>query len=266
MALYAPVAPYHLYKKMKKAWGEDSLGRYHLVLAHDIVEHADEWKELLPKNSTVIIDNSVIELGKAVAHELLAEAHNILGDRVHRILVLPDTFDEASTTFLDSYECLKTLIRKPVIAEFMYLIQVKDREQIPYALELWKREKFFQKHVRWIGIPRRIADNLGSRMEALLLTRLLQLEEPDLKIHLFGFSNNVPDDMRCAREPGVYGIDSAVPLRMGQQGKNLQFDVVGDQAGPRLARGNPYWNDKDAPLRQMTLHNLARVRSRVYGQ
>src|SRR5690606_14854074 len=89
MAYFAPVCPVHILKQLA---AEGSMGTYHLPLAHDVLEHKDEYHNLFVKSryadfiSTTILDNSVIELGTAVDINVIGEAAKI----VHaNVIVLP---------------------------------------------------------------------------------------------------------------------------------------------------------------------------------
>lgn len=258
MASFAPVAPPQLLRSLKEKWGEDILGRYHLVLAHDIVQNRDLWKGLLPDDSTVIIDNSIIELGKPVEKEVMLEAYKILED-YNLVVVLPDTFDDARKTVTDSVNYNSDLQKVlPSGFQSMLVLQAKTLIDIDYVINVTKQLLAWNPY-SWIAIPRRIADNMGTRAYALYKVLNLKLQYPDLGLHLMGFSNNIQDDIFCAQHTGVDGIDSAVPLRLGQRGIQLDFGYVGDQAGPR----GTYWEDDHKEAHMRTYYNLIRIRQEV---
>jgi hypothetical protein len=70
------------------------------------------------------------------------------------------------------------------------------------------------QRIKWWGVPRNIVQHHGTRRNAIELVRALN---PQRKIHLFGFSENLYDDIICARHPFAFSIDSAVPLRQRTQ-------------------------------------------------
>lgn len=76
-----------------------------------------------------------------------------------------------------------------------------------------------------LGIPKIAQRWIGSRLPILHLIRNEGWRS--FPIHLLGFSDDLTDDLSCANYPGlnIRGIDSAVPLRYGFQGKELQFDT-----------------------------------------
>jgi hypothetical protein len=67
--------------------------------------------------------------------------------------------------------------------------------------------------ITWVGIPRIAVQQIGSRQ---LLISLAGMINPDWKLHLLGFSDNVVDDLLCSAANYCEGIDSAVPIRAGQ--------------------------------------------------
>jgi len=258
-ALFAPIGPTKLLRLLKEQ-DEELLGRFHLVLAHDIVEHSGEWKDLLPEGSLVIIDNSIIELGKPVESEVMVQAVKILGDSIHPVVVLPDKFDDPYTTYTQSalyYSILTKVL--PSSTEYMYVLQSSNPNEL-------KKDSIFrglqlayclgEQKVCWWGIPRRIADNMGTRMHAVLEARQIQLSHPELgiKVHLLGFSNNIQDDIYCCQERGIIGIDSTVPLRLGQRGINIDLNASQDQAGLRSL--DNYWDTPHTAVNITTSHNL----------
>lgn len=100
--------------------------------------------------------------------------------------------------------------------------------------------------VRALSAPRIATATLGSRMEVVMN---IHRSYPTHFLHLLGFSDNVLDDICCARVPGVSGIDSAVPIRAGLKGIVMVIDRPQPIIGPR---GN-FWNC-DIPDAQLVEH------------
>jgi len=261
MTKFAPIGPAHLLRKIREQLGEHVLGDYHLVLAHDIVHNRKEWEgsKVLPRGSTVIIDNSIIELGAPVEREMMEQAYGVLGDSYRRIIVLPDVFDDPLSTYENSCAYLEQMHSSPLLerAEYMFVIQASRLAD--YAEHSMKWRNLERMGVDWFSLPRRSTDRFGTR--AFGLGHLLQFKtlRPDIKIHLLGFSNNVPDDLWCTRQTFVEGIDSAVPLRMGQKGEIFNVAMRGDQAGPR----GTFWEDPHTVVHHRTRENLQLVRDTI---
>jgi hypothetical protein len=224
------------------------------VLAHDICDNARDWENFLPPNSTVIIDNSVVELGFPVAWEVMKKAYDILGPDLYRIIVLPDRPDDPQTTAFGSLEYLGRIRDKTPDCEYMYVIQGKTSKDIDRAIYLFDSLAVREDRVKWVGIPRRIQQNVGTRLPTLLKAKRLMV-----KIHLMGLSDLIEDDIQCTRSPDVEGIDSAVPLRLGQRDIIIDLDFKGDQAGPR----NDYWSKQYTALNPQTIKNLHLIREAI---
>jgi hypothetical protein len=236
------------------------LGKYHLVLAHDIVANPDEWRNCrtLPPDSTVIIDNSIIELGAPVDVDTMVEAYGILGPDYQCIIVLPDKFDDPVVTLEQSADYLEKLKSRPELGgvEYMYVVQ-GDRLSDFSESFLWSSlDHIVDRGARWISVPRRVCDKFGTRMVGLYPLLNYRLRRPIIDIHLLGFSENVLDDAWCTACPGVTGIDSAVPVRLGQAGRSIDLLHKGDQAGPR----GTFWEDPHGHLNLMVGENLLAVR------
>lgn len=258
MHQFAPVGPHQLLWRIP----DHILGRYHLVLAHDIVENRDNWQYMLPLGSTVIIDNSIIELGEATSLDTIIEAHNILSiptDRYRLVVVPPEKLndpEESNNMFVRAYGPLQDALGPNV--EMMYIIQGPTFNDVQRSISHLRKRMYDYRQLRWVGIPRSIVERVGTRMYALLEVLKLKLEFPSINIHLLGFSDNIADDIMCASMFGVAGIDSAVPLRLGQKHIPIDLKYIGDQAGPR---GN-YWEDKSPPTRS-TIHNLLTFKAAI---
>jgi hypothetical protein len=79
-------------------------------------------------------------------------------------------------------------------------------------------------------VPRVLREVLGTRM---LITMMIGMKYPAIKVHLLGFSNDLLDDVATARLPNVHGIDSAVPIRAGMVGMELSLHTGYFDPGPR---------------------------------
>src|ERR1700757_2132421 len=93
MAMFAPVCPVHILYSLQPA----TAGNYHLLLAHDVAAKAKEYKAWFDAqfNMTVIMDNSVIELGNAVDLGIIRQACNAVKTTT---IVLPDVLLDGKAT------------------------------------------------------------------------------------------------------------------------------------------------------------------------
>lgn len=254
---FAPVTPIWLLQKM----GQDA-GRYHLPLAHDALKHPNEYQaffhhmgvssghsyggsHLASLDRIVILDNSVIELGDAVNTNMLLEAARIC--RATHI-VLPDKLQNSIETYNLSYKAW---------CEMHYDVRGNHRiAVVPQgeSLETWI--KCAEMMAESIGVdlwcvPRNFEDRLGTRWDACEILRMIK----NVPIHLIGFSDWIYKDMYAASHPNVIGIDSAVPIRVGQEGTDIML------SGLYKSRGE--WFDSvtsSTPLDMAVLRNLKKVR------
>ena len=261
MAKFAPVCPIHV---LAELYHNKDAGDYHLPLAHDVLNHPVEYEKVFSwihryySHTTVILDNSVIELGEAVNIDTIAGAAAIVKANV---IVLPDvllhtdkTIDACEKAIIDWKEPLNNALGKDSW-EFMIVPQGR-------TLESWVRcAEHFAMHddIGWWGIPRNFnIHGLGSRQEAVEIAHML---DPYNKIHLLGFSDNMLDDMLSARNPNVMGIDSAVPLRMG----SMEEEITITKASNLPPRGT-WWDDPSTRWNALMTKNVSKVRFWINSQ
>lgn len=240
MAEFAPVGPHRVLQGLKD---HDALGKYHLLLAHDVVEHEEEYHRIFDDQDDVfvIMDNSVIELGEPVSGEIMRKACNIVDPN---LVVLPDYIACAEQTYNASlhaahvdYKGLEPFLAVPQGLNYGEFTKCADRMlSIP--------------GVRALSIPRHATAKLGTRMN---LIWYITSRYPEIQLHLLGFSDDLEDDIRCARCSEVMGIDSAVPLHLGD--RNIQLTKTLQGHPPR---GN--WWDTAECVNHLMLENLETAR------
>lgn len=230
MAKFAPVCPPRVLRQLEPA----NSGDYHLLLAHDVAANAGEYKTWFGRhrNMTVIMDNSVIELGKAVNLKMIKAACDAVDVTT---IVLPDVLLDGKATVDSCSRALETWPEEfrdyigrtngyPHSEQsrrgFMYVPQGKTRAEWASSAQALADHP----NINFWGIPRNIVANMGSRQFAIELAYALN---PARRIHLLGFSDDIVDDVYCSRDRRVEGIDSAVPMRIKGP---IQFD---SDPGPR---------------------------------
>lgn len=226
MAVFCPVCPAHMYVDIKK-WNERYI-RNNLFLAHDVVEHPKEYTDaFVGVRHFSFMDNSLVELGGAVDLNMVKEAVRITRSQV---FVLPDVLgegQESTERTIAAYNDWKVAIPQALP---MAVVQGKDYEDWVTSLEGIAKSI---PGVPWVAIPRHTETwkYHGYRMP---LVELAHMYLPHARIHLLGFSDRMDHDLFSARHPAVSSIDSAVPLRLGTQGK--PFGIFSDPG----KRGN-WW-------------------------
>lgn len=251
MTRFAPVAPPQLLRSMHQV-GNFLVGRYHLLLAHDVVAQPKAYKNLLPDASFVVMDNSMVELGHPVSWDFMQEAINTVKSNV---LVLPDVYGDAEATVELSAEAAHKWNLREVDGEPQWFMAVpqgrtlQEYEACAAALAKLPRVKFW-------GCARTVTKDFGSRKEAvaILVKNPPRAHRFGPLIHLLGFSDNLLDDIGCARLPHILGIDSAVPVRMGQRGKLMYLEQTDHEP-----RGD-FWEQDHSIVLAETIANMALMR------
>jgi hypothetical protein len=215
MARYCIVAPTQILSALD-AVGE--LGSYHLLLAHDVAKRPHDYsqlfkqkgydrRELFYTDRLVILDNSVVELGTAVSHDMIWKAVDTV---TPTCIVLPDVPLNARLTIeagQNAYPIWEAL--RPEFISFMVIPQGTTIHEFSACAEAFADSSKYT-YICWWGIPRNLVAQVGTRRDAIEIVRALN---PHRRIHLFGFSDDLIDDLICARNRFVYSIDSAVPIR-----------------------------------------------------
>lgn len=222
MGQFAPVAPIQILEAMKEV-GDHILGRYHLLLAHHVLEEPERFTQLFNDMPpcTIFMDNSIVELGDAASDEKVLEACEViyastpkagLGHAHHWIYpVLTDVMGNAEETKKRSTTSYNWWMAQEVSDRFwpMVVLQGDSWESFTQTADYFLLNEAF-KGIAYVGIPRVLVGSLGTRRHAI---RYVDAIRPDVNVHLLGFSDDVTDDVICCNDPSVEGIDSAVPIR-----------------------------------------------------
>lgn len=209
---FAPVAPIHILEKLKES---GDLGRYHLVLAHDVLAHQFSFHSLFADYmfATIIVDNSVIELGYPLDPQAIRAAGEVfIGGQRSVYIVLPDALLDCDETIKLVKESLNDWAPYHDRFKFMFVPQGRTLREFIKCAEAFVDNPL----IDCIGVARNIAHITGSRRDAI---QLLHALFPTQGFHLLGFADNIWDDIQCLQMPTpfqskIWGIDSAVPLRL----------------------------------------------------
>jgi hypothetical protein len=221
MAQFGPVAPPRLVKQLSAR----ARGSYHLLLAHDVHAKPKEYGDLYNfSNAEIIMDNSVVELGDAVTLDFIKSACTTVKCKT---VALPDVMSDGKATAERSLAAYEEWL--PAFEElygahnsdwgFMYIPQGRTIEEWATCAQAMCHHR----RINYWGIPRLLTIHSGSRRLGIDIAYALN---PIRRIHLLGFSENLVDDVVCARDPRVVGIDSTVPLRAATYDKPMTFDCA----------------------------------------
>lgn len=257
MPRFAPVAPVGVLRRLKEL---NSLGSYHLLLAHDVLEHLDAYRNVFSSLAyhpikTIIMDNSVVELGEHCSIDTVLPAVYATSANV---IVLPDVYMKGP----ESLEATKGAYNvwakacKDLSYDWSFMVVPQGRNfeewiECARALSMSDLPK-----VGWWGVPRNFRSLGISRSAAVGLCQRLQ---SNWQIHMLGFSDDPQDDIYTARTLSAYvvGIDSAVPLRIANDPINMSFYTYMDSSMPLPPRKD--WYGK-AVVNALMLDNLHCVR------
>ncbi len=214
-ARYSPIAPIRL---LEQLYDKDLLGNYLLLLAHDVLEHPRGYIDLIDsldtKDRFIIMDNGVIELGKAMPVVDVVEAAMLVGANC---IVVPDvlgSFQSTQKLVIEQSSALRNcgfpLMKLPQGKGLPELIQCVD----------WMRSylEVPDSDPDYWAVPRWITNELGTRSS---MVYYIGMRASIPKIHLLGMSKNRDDDMFCTTMNNVIGIDSANPLVAGYAGLSM---------------------------------------------
>lgn len=243
-AHFAPVAPIHMLRYFER---NGYLGHYHLLLAHDVADPVNEhafWQMFHSRHPDmfIILDNSLIELGYPVTLDVILKACQIVRPN---IVVLPDVLKGKDETIAMHRKAIEEW-QKIGIDSFMAVIQGRTDEELYDFVQEFRNEP----SIKMWSVPRVVGQTMGTRRMA---TQMVHTLSPHKPIHLLGFSDNVNDDLICARMPGVAGIDSAVPIRAGLCGRLAYFEDM-------PPRGDYWTRDPLGNELQRAIANMAYVR------
>lgn len=241
--MFAPVVPPQILLQMKQS---GIFGKYHLLLAHDIVAQKDLYKEIFKDRRKgevfIILDNSLIELGYPAPTKDLVEAAEIVKPDC---IVLPDHLSNTSKTLEASHDAIQEW-KGNDLPPFLGVVQGKN-----FGDCLHCAETLVKMGCLYLSVPRIVTENLKTRKS---ITESIY-RQTKVGIHLLGFSNvRFFDDFSAIKCEGVMGIDSAVPIRLGQQNIDLTEDAC-NKIGPR----GDYW-ETCTELTPQIIHNIGKAR------
>lgn len=209
----AIVAPLEIHKRLDAA---GILGKYQLLLAHEVLAQPEEYSRFwrAQKDQVIIMDNSLIELGKPLPMEAILEAGELTRAQ---IVVLPDVLGDRIKTYELFSKAWETLEALKNTNEYAMKVRTLGVAQGHSHVDVFSCGRdMIRAGATMISVPRHIADTMRSRyLPTSMLARY------GIPMHLLGFSNHLFDDFLCTAIKGVAGIDSALPVWYGLKGQIL---------------------------------------------
>lgn len=249
MTHFAPVTPIH---GLRQLADNHLAGSYQLLIAPIVLSQDWSYARFFQEqpDHQIIMDNGLIELGHPLSGELLAKAAKLVGANV---VVMPDTIDDGPYTAKQVRRGIGEYRAVDRATDTLGVVQGKTFEE---CMECAKQ--LVAAGVDWLGVPRGLTPNLGSRVPLVLQLA----EEFKLPMHVLGFSDSLADDiLAAAAHPLAKGIDSAVPmwtrewlplhppldvagsLSLGKRPKGFWTEAVSDRAGHNVETVRRWLND-----------------------
>ncbi len=204
---FSPIVPPQAYPDLRD---RGHLGLYNLILAQEVIQFPSTFEDVFQKQfdsvaRTLILDNGVVETGTALEPKVLLEAAKICRASV---VVLPDVIQDPEASWEVTEYASEWFKREDPGLELMVVPQGKTLGEVG----LYIKRAYEELHFHWFGIPRWMTKAFGTRSE--IIKHALRYNR---KVHMLGFSDNLLDDIACARTLDVRGIDSAYPIALGYQ-------------------------------------------------
>lgn len=214
---FAPVVPVHFYQQfILHGYAPKTV----LLLAHDVVENADAYAEAFSHShwddTTIFMDNSLVELKTAVDLDMVKEAVSII-NRPNMVIVLPDAMGNGPETTRLTRDAMQKWDWEFRDHQLMAVIQGATMKDW-----LTCAESLSDLSLDWISIPRITENAFGYHRRELI--PFAEAIFPQAKVHLLGFSDYIWEDLRAAAHYAVKSIDSAVPFRMATE--NILSEAV----------------------------------------
>lgn len=203
---FAPIVPvkYH----------PASITKYHLILAHQVVRSTQyrNYYSSLPDDHTIILDNSVIELGYTDVG-MIVGAMEFLGPFGGRLIVVcPDVLRDRVATVKAHRDFIHDVNIGDIIDDNGYHIMVvpqgEDSKDWAYCLD--ELDGKLIGSFTYVGIPRLTEDFEGGR-QGLYTNNIGALQ--GYRVHLLGVQHTLSEIEWAKEYQEIVGCDSSLPIR-----------------------------------------------------
>ncbi len=227
-----------------------------MCLAHRVLEdedYRDFYREQAEKKGiTVIMDNSMWELGMPMELENLYEACALI-DPLE--LILPDAFGSSDDTIMMTEQFLGSAnVHNGLPWSYNFVVpHGKDREDWIKCFDYFNNQEY--AHV--IGIPK-ILDDMwlpGGRLGALMFLERTGRIKQDREYHCLGIRTDPIEILLLSQFSWIRSLDTALPLHAGIRG--IQFD-----ADFGLSRKRPKRPDKYFDITMKDIHQYRAIINR----
>lgn len=229
-----------------------------MCLAHRILSEDSEYIEFYRKQSdngaTVILDNSLWELGDAMTIDKLIEAAKLVKPTE---LIVPDVFRDGPATLKRfnnfTFQAMAAGFDGPCSEEYPWqknfvVVHGKDRQE---WLECF--DALNENHLaHTIGLPKVLDDiwNPGGRIGCVSFLEATGRVSPEKRYHCLGIWDDPIEVLCLSRHKWIRSLDTALPIHAGMHGirfdgmlglsrrrprrPHIYFDVSAEDLEPRL--------------------------------
>ncbi len=208
---FAPIVPVK--------YNPANITKYHLILAHQVVRSKQyrEYYSSLPEDHTIILDNSVIELGYTDT-KMITEAISLLQEFMGRlIIVCPDVLRDRVATVKAHRDFIHNTSIWDTIDDnghhVMVVPQGEDSKDWGYCLD--ELDSKLIGSFTYVGIPRLTEDFEGGRL-GLYNSNIAALQ--GYRVHLLGVQHTLSEIDWARKYDEVVGCDSSLPIRAAYAG------------------------------------------------
>ena len=193
--------------------------KYHLILAHQVVKSLQyrNYYCSLPKDHSIILDNSVIELGYTDT-AMIVEALEFLNEFQGRMIVVcPDVLRDRAATVKAHREFMNDNNIADILGRnghhVMVVPQGSDSNDWAHCLD--ELDSKLIGSFTYVGIPRLTEDFEGGRL-GLYNNNIAALQ--GYRVHLLGVQHTLNEIEWAKEHPDIVGCDSSLPLRAAYAG------------------------------------------------
>lgn len=195
-----------------------SVSRTHLVLPQvDNHRYKEFYFRKRTEGDLIILDNGAYELGESDSYGRLTERMMFYNPQV---TAMPDfLLQNGEKTFEECLRFRKELIPHMPKTKWMYIPQSTPGDMKGFMQ--WMNKAIKELKPDWIGLPRALVTDIGSKYSRVNVCEYLQVLHPEIKIHCLGMANGDLEELELLFWEGASSIDSGAPIWRGYHGSFL---------------------------------------------